>query len=412
MRACDGLRASDHIIIWPDSESEVRCDRDAPGAYWHQRSAGLRSLRRAPSSLLLVSRASSIYPRINLTQHNNWGRARGHLDGRATMDKFIALEPVRLHNSSTQQPASKSTSSANRLSIFSPLTPRPAQFLNALRQRGPAPFERIGRLPADLHILVLTYVAVPDLPAYARACRATGALVRDERVWEARWRLFGLDDELGNDVQGYAKRAGDAAADGKGKGHLHEVLDVLEERSRERNGLSKSGAPPTLTVDIGDDDFGDFASGGENGTALHAPADEMGDFVGACYSFLTFYLSCTTSHNALRRIFQCNGQYPSIGFSLPRYCDPSNAEHTSKAEISCAVHPRTHVAETARPRTLRATSRRSLYSIPASRITYPFALPKSPATGAPTPALSAVPFLPGEAPPLMVRTRGRTQSGD
>ena len=200
------------------------------------------------------------------------------------MDKFTTLEPVRLYNSPTQQPTAKSTLGENRLSLFSPLTPRPAQqspFANALRQRGPAPFERIGRLPADLHILVLTYVAVPDLLAYARACRATGALVRDERVWEARWRLFGLDDGLGDDVQGYAKPAGNAAADGKGKGHLHEVLDVLEERSRERNGLSKSNAPPTLTVDIGDDDFGDFASGGENGAALHAPADEMGDFVGA-----------------------------------------------------------------------------------------------------------------------------------
>ena len=201
------------------------------------------------------------------------------------MDKFTTLEPVRLYNSSVQQPASKSTSSANRLSIFSPLTPRPAQqspFSNALRQRGPAPFERIGRLPADLHILVLTYLAVPDLPAYAQACRATSALVRDERVWEARWRLFGLDDGLGDDVQGYGKRAGNAVVERKGKGHLHKVLDVLEEQSRERNGLSKSSAPPTLSVDIGDDDFGDFASGGENGAALHASADEMGDFVGAC----------------------------------------------------------------------------------------------------------------------------------
>lgn len=199
------------------------------------------------------------------------------------MDKFTALEPVRLYNSSTP-PQPSSHKSTNRLSIFSPLTPRQAQpspFLNALRQRGPAPFERIGRLPADLHILVLTSVAVPDLPAYAQACRATGALVRDDRVWEARWKQFGLDNGLGDDVQGYAKSASSATAEGKARGRLHEVLDVLEERGRERNGLSKGSAPPTLTVDIGDDDFGDFASGGENGAVLHAPADEMGDFVGA-----------------------------------------------------------------------------------------------------------------------------------
>lgn len=99
--------------------------------------------------------------------------------------------------------------------------------------------------------------------------------MRDERVWEARWRQFGLDDGLGDDVQGYGK-------EGKARGHLHEVLEVLEERSRERNGLSKVTAPPTLTVDIGDDDFGDFASGG---AVLHAPAEEMGDFVGVYTSF-------------------------------------------------------------------------------------------------------------------------------
>ncbi|TFY54975.1 hypothetical protein EVJ58_g8543 [Rhodofomes roseus] len=169
------------------------------------------------------------------------------------MDKFTALEPVRLYNS----PASSTpSSSSKRLSIFSPLTPRPAAsssspFANAhLRQRGPAPFERIGRLPADLHILLLTHVAVPR-PArgYAKNASANGRASTDSNA--------------------------------KGKGHLHEVLGVLEERSRERNGATKGGAPPTLTVDIGDDEFGDFASGAEGSAVLNAPADEMGDFVGA-----------------------------------------------------------------------------------------------------------------------------------
>lgn len=149
------------------------------------------------------------------------------------MDKFATLEPVRLYHTSSIK-GSKAHSKGQSLST---------------RSKGPAPFQRIGRLPVDLHILILTHLAVPDIPAYARCSRALGNLTSDERVWEARWNAFGVE-----------------------KHHLGDVLTELEERAKAQNGLVKGQAPPTLTVDAVDDDFGDFAA---------VDANEMGDFVGS-----------------------------------------------------------------------------------------------------------------------------------
>ncbi|OCH87584.1 hypothetical protein OBBRIDRAFT_889675 [Obba rivulosa] len=153
------------------------------------------------------------------------------------MDKFTTLEPVRLYG-----PAS----SSNRFS----LTARPAAHA---ANRGPAPFQRIGRLPADLHILILTHLAVPDIPAYARTSRALANLAKDQRVWEARWAAFGVD-----------------------RARLGDVLNALEERTKTQNAVAREHAPPTLTIDSADDDFGDFAA-----PVANANADELGDFVGA-----------------------------------------------------------------------------------------------------------------------------------
>ncbi|KAI0349625.1 hypothetical protein OH77DRAFT_1499484 [Trametes cingulata] len=156
------------------------------------------------------------------------------------MDKFATLEPVRLYNAPTPAlPAS------NRFSFHKPSAPSLA------RSHAPAPFQVIGRLPVDVHIHILTFLAIPDIPAYARCSRALGNLARDERVWEARWKAFGVD----------AHKLGD-------------VLDALEEKVKVQNALDRGHAPPTLTATESlDDDFGDFASVGAN-------ADEMGDFVG------------------------------------------------------------------------------------------------------------------------------------
>ena len=146
------------------------------------------------------------------------------------MDRFATLEPVKLYSS----PSVPKTSSRNS---------------RLLSTKAPAPFQVIGRLPVDIHILILTHLAVSDIPAYARGSKAFSNLAKDDRVWEARWKRFTAHNPS-----------------------LSSVLDDLESQSKAQNGLLKEQAPPTLTVDA-DDDFGDFAS-------VNAPKDEMGAFVG------------------------------------------------------------------------------------------------------------------------------------
>ncbi len=160
------------------------------------------------------------------------------------MDKFVTLEPVRLYNSHSPSTPSK------RFSIHK-LTHQQAS--SHVRTKSYAPFQLIGRLPVDLHILILTFLALPDLAVYARCSRALGNLAKDERVWEARWKAFGVATH-----------------------RLDDVLDALEEKVKVQNGLAKTGAPPTLATETVDDEFGDFAS-----TSANPQSEEMGDFVGA-----------------------------------------------------------------------------------------------------------------------------------
>src|SRR6266704_2053483 len=79
------------------------------------------------------------------------------------MDKFKALEPVKLH----QGPQGFTS----RL----PSTPH------------------IGRLPSSLHLFVLQYVPVPDVPAYARTNRALARLAASDPLWEHHYNLLGID---------------------------------------------------------------------------------------------------------------------------------------------------------------------------------------------------------------------------
>ncbi|KAJ6557258.1 exocyst complex component Sec10-domain-containing protein [Mycena vulgaris] len=148
------------------------------------------------------------------------------------MDKFATLEPVRLYNSAA-------TTGARLLSRTQPpLKP-------------PATPPLVGRLPSDLHLLILDYLPVPDFPAYARCAHATAGLSRAEGIWEARWKALGIESK-----------------------NLGSVLDDLEARARGQAAASRAAAPPTIPVD---DEFGDFASG----DVLSVPSlEEMGDFVG------------------------------------------------------------------------------------------------------------------------------------
>ncbi|KAI0342549.1 hypothetical protein BDW22DRAFT_1407606 [Trametopsis cervina] len=145
------------------------------------------------------------------------------------MDKFTTLEPVKLY-------ASASSANSKRLSHFPSVKPA-------------APFSLIGRLPVDVHILILSYVAVADIPAYALTSRALSRLSKDERVWESRWKAFGVD-----------------------RPQFNSILDELESASKTQNAIRQGQAPPMLAVESADDDFGDFST-------VSPPTDTMGDFV-------------------------------------------------------------------------------------------------------------------------------------
>ncbi|KAG6909572.1 hypothetical protein DXG01_016822 [Tephrocybe rancida] len=142
------------------------------------------------------------------------------LDGKKTspppgMDKFTTLEPVRLYASSGARLLTRS---------------------GTVTSKNPPALPLIGRLPSDLHQLILSYLPIPDVPSYARSSRALNALVKDEKFWDSRFRALGIE------------RYG-----------LGGVLDTLE-------GVQKGhiGAPPktpTHTHTHNDpDEFGDFAS--------------------------------------------------------------------------------------------------------------------------------------------------------
>lgn len=147
------------------------------------------------------------------------------------MEKFATLEPVRLYASAASTGARLlSRNQAPKAPLAPPL---------------------VGRLPADLHLLVLAHLPIPDFPTYSLCSRSTAALSQDEKLWEAKWKVLGIENHT-----------------------LGSVLDDLESKSRGQVAASRASAPPTISVD---DEFGDFASV----DVLTAPADEMGDFVGA-----------------------------------------------------------------------------------------------------------------------------------
>ena len=152
------------------------------------------------------------------------------------MDKFKALEPVRLHQESSSG-------------------------LQRFTSRSSTP--RIGRLPYSLHLAILQYIPVPDVPAYARTNRALARLAASEELWEHHYALLGIDRH------GFGP-----------------VLDELDNRAQKQ----VSEQPPMLTVDVAEDDFGDFASGadpfglgvgGSTQSGFSTPSAELGNFVGS-----------------------------------------------------------------------------------------------------------------------------------
>ncbi|KAG7087379.1 hypothetical protein E1B28_013352 [Marasmius oreades] len=140
------------------------------------------------------------------------------------MEKFATLQPTRLYNTVRGIPTQKPPHGGPKL---------------------------IGKLPTDIHLLILLHLPIPDFPSYIGTCRAAATLIGDEKIWERRWKALKVE-----------------------KYGLQGVLNDLDARNKIRTGASRAAAPPTIAVD---DDFGDFASG----DLAAGTVDEMGDFVGA-----------------------------------------------------------------------------------------------------------------------------------
>ena len=135
------------------------------------------------------------------------------------MDRFATLEPVKLY--------------ASAATVTSTILGRGSQKTTATQKL-------IGRLPEDLYLSVLTYLAIPDIPAFSRASRRLAELTHDERVWEAKWDMLGIES---NNLS------------------LSKTLDELESRAKGKSVASPKAVSPTAgTLDTGDDEFGDFAS--------------------------------------------------------------------------------------------------------------------------------------------------------
>ena len=110
----------------------------------------------------------------------------------------------------------------------------------------------IGRLPIQLHLAILTYLFIPDVARYARACRpAPGRVASNERLWELRWL--------------------DLTVERLKLGHILNTLESKVDRAGEQSSISSG--PATIAVSaLEDDDFGDFESAS---TASNAPATQL-----------------------------------------------------------------------------------------------------------------------------------------
>ncbi|TRM62311.1 exocyst complex component Sec10-domain-containing protein [Schizophyllum amplum] len=147
------------------------------------------------------------------------------------MERFTTLEPVRLY-----------AQNATGHLFSAPLA----------NQRFAGPRTSSGALPTELHYLVLSYVSVTDIATYSRCSHATAAIAQAERLWEPRWKAL----------------------------HVETVPSAMSWTTW-KTACAARPPPrrrPRLLRSQWTDEFGDFASG--NG-GFDAPAEEMGDFVGA-----------------------------------------------------------------------------------------------------------------------------------
>jgi recyclin-1 len=136
------------------------------------------------------------------------------------MDRWTTLEPVKLHQSSLPSTEKPSKSTSSRVA-GSQAHQNYAQF--------------VGRLPSELHLLILHFLPIPDIPSYARVNRALSRLSVDERVWERRWSLLiGIEN------------SSEPSAKVRAEEKMNVLLDEIERRgagtSRGRLSAYHSGA--------------------------------------------------------------------------------------------------------------------------------------------------------------------------
>lgn len=175
------------------------------------------------------------------------------------MDKFVTLEPVRLYSRAFTSNQASSTQNAT--------TPP--------RMTGRIPSStQIGRLPAHIHAQIIQHLPLPDISTYARVCRSASAVAEDEEFWDVRWKALGVDSSEKLDV-GVVSGSGKTK---EGVTPFEEVLDLLEEREKEKLGMQR--AAKTAVVEAEVDEFGDFTEADLGGKMHLAEEDEMGDFVG------------------------------------------------------------------------------------------------------------------------------------
>lgn len=177
------------------------------------------------------------------------------------MDKWSTLEPVKLHSSAR--------SSTTKNSVLA----RAASHQNRAQY--------IGLLPSDLHILVLSHLAIPDIPNYARTNRALSRLVKDggeSKVWRQRLTVL---RPIGRPPS-YIK-AGDQS-------DYDLLLTELENRHRVGPKLGHKKSPTnqsSSSVDLSD--FGGFVSSPPPPVRAQSPPtqtplevdDDFGDFASA-----------------------------------------------------------------------------------------------------------------------------------
>ena len=174
------------------------------------------------------------------------------------MDKWTTLEPVKLH--------SRTPSLANKTTTAKPTPLSGAS--HAFQNRA----QYIGRLPSELHLAVLHFLAIPDFPSYARCSRSLAALSCDERVWRRRWAVL-------------AGTGPDAESRTRTEAKVEALLDELRKRGDVSVSRGSRDRTSTGSMDLGALTSSNSAGRGSRGAPVRAPTlpqeDEFGDFTTA-----------------------------------------------------------------------------------------------------------------------------------